>query len=283
MGSGNKIVEKSAWRDEFFGHEPVERGHCGQEEADQFLIPSDGNSVPKSTTVHCIEAMPQTYRRLKNTSEAVQFPGLVIHNAAMSSSDGSVRFPDTDGKVGVEGLGINVCGPRFNPALNPGVSCPEVPMHSLDTFVKEFVDFPAPGESTPNIDYLSIVVEGFDGEVLDGAKESLKRVRYVECEYNWKGPWGKRSLQSTIDTLFNDYGFVCYWPGVSGNVWRITQCFQPYYDLHFWSNVACVHPDRATHIFTLMEERFNQTVAAGSNIRYGEAISATDTAWSKPL
>jgi Methyltransferase FkbM domain len=97
-------------------------------------------------------------------------------------------------------------------------------MYSLDTFVKKFVDFPAPSVgSTPNIDYLSIDVEGFDREVLDGAKASLKRVRYDEFEYNWKGPWGKRSLQSTIDKLFNDYGFVCYWPGVSGNVWQITQ------------------------------------------------------------
>jgi hypothetical protein len=119
------------------------------------------------------------------------------------------------------------------------------------------------------IDFLSIDVEGYDGLVLKGASKTLSRVRYLEFEYNWKGPWKTISLSSTVGTL-KEAGFVCYWPGTHRNIWRITDCWLNHYDLKFFSNVACVnvHDPSTNELVQLMERMFQETMEKGDAIRY---------------
>lgn len=56
-------------------------------------------------------------------------------------------------------------------------------------------------------------------------------------------------------------GFVCYWAGRGGKLWRISDCWLDHYDeLKEWSNVACVNWKRAPTLAARMEARFLQTI-----------------------
>ena len=95
-------------------------------------------------------------------------------------------------------------------------------------------------------------------------------MKYLEFEYNWKGPWKGQNLQDAIQYL-DRHGFVCYWPGThDGHIWRITGCWQDYYDIKYWANVACVNyniPD-AQPIANEMERLFQKTIHSTDPIIY---------------
>ena len=175
-------------------------------------------------------------------------------NAAMASVDGVALFPNVEEKVGVEGMGLADCKKKQD-------HCKEVPLYKLDTYLKEIGP----------IDFISIDVEGYDFDVLLGANETLPRVRYLEFEYNWKGSWGKQKL-SDATSFFKSHGFTCYWAGTEGHIWRITDCWLDYYDLHFWSNVACVNLNDPViePMARRMEQLFQETLAAGKSIHIAE-------------
>ena len=251
MMSSNPGVDKHTWKTAFFDGQTVIAGHCKQELVEQFSI-SDTEQTP--TIVHCIEAMPVTAHQLAATAEKLNLNNeLIVQNAAMSSSDGTAWFPDMEGKVGVETAGLDNCAKDKN-------MCKEIPQYTLDTYVGKFI------ANDGLIDFLSIDVEGFDWEVILGAGDVLTRVRYLEFEYNWKGPWGKHLLSTAILKLQRK-GFICYWAGTDSHIWRITGCWLDHFDLKFWSNVACVHHEHDA-VADRMEELFMKTLAKGRTVRY---------------
>lgn len=268
MISGDATYDRDRWRDLFFEGHKFEAGRCGQDTGEQFPIAGhrDKKKNTRNAVVHCIEAMPVTATRLNETVQALGWQNqLVVSNVAVSDTDGSILFPDVKGKVGVENLGIENCQGKDAQQL-----CKNVPLYRLDTFAEQFL--PKDGSL---VDFLSIDVEGFDYDVLLGAPQSLKRTKYVEFEYNWKGKWKDHKLSTAVDML-KDSGFVCYWAGSFGRIWRITDCWLDYYDLKFWSNVACVNVrlPEAAPLAARMEELFRQTLAAGRSLSY----SSKDTA-----
>ena len=107
---------------------------------------------------------------------------------------------------------------------------------------------------------------GFDMDVLRGGKTALRRVEYLEFEYNWMGTWKDQKLSTLIDMLDRN-GFTCYWPGSENhNIWRITGCWLDHYDIHFWSNVACANRnlEGAQDIAESMEKLFVYTLSKGN-------------------
>ena len=256
MGSVDAAVDKHQWQKSFYEGSEVEKGVCGQESSAQYPLEGiTSSSLLQSAAVHCLEAMPLTAAHLQAT--AAKFPWsdrFAITNAAISSSDGFIGFL----KAAVGNEKTRMCQKQ-----EPG--CQQVPMLSLDTYMKEKQSLTP---SSSKIDLLSIDIEGNDAEViLAGSSETLQRVRYLEFEYNWKAQWAKRPLQDVITSLENQ-GFVCYWPGVSGRIWRISGCWLDHYDLKFWSNVACVHPGRHPTVASRMEELFRETLKMGHSIQY---------------
>ncbi len=263
MGSGSRRFEKSNWRDTI--HENVwsssklHQSVCGQDVEPQFRLPerSSPNSSHTDAILHCIEPMPQTYMLLKRTAVQLNITDnfKVVH-AAFSSKDGSIPFPK-GARMGQENKGITNCLGEND------ANCMDVKMYSLDTYVDENL----PPNTT--INYLSVDVEGFDSEVLlGGYRTALSRTHYLEFEYNWMGPWGRQRLSTLITELENLFGFACYWPGKDGNIWRITECFLDYYDIHFWSNIACVNRriDEARYIAEKMENMFLNTLEKGDDV-----------------
>jgi hypothetical protein len=80
-------------------------------------------------------------------------------------------------------------------------------------------------------------------------------------EYNWVGPGAKQHLAHAID-LFNSKGFVRYFPDFNGDIWRITDCWQDFYDIHSWSNLACFN-DKIPEAAALNREDFENAIKKG--------------------
>ena len=79
------------------------------------------------------------------------------------------------------------------------------------------------------------------------------------------GSWRNQTLSSLIDLLDDKFGFTCYWPGIHNSIWRITGCWLDHYDLHFWSNVACVNRNskEGKGVAEQMEAMFYETLDKG--------------------
>jgi len=241
MGSGNPAFDKATWGDamsdsysrgQVTGKKlELNRDVCNQATKPQFALPQNSSTVRKSH-VHCIEPLPVTLRQLQRAAWKSHYDemGFKVSFAAMGRTDGWVPFA-RGRSVGQENRGIDTVN------CNKRGSCMNVTMHSLDTYVSRFVPKGMP------INYLSVDVEGNDYDVLLGGERTsvLKRVHYLEFEYNWMGSWKDQSLHQAIDYLDAQFGFTCYWAGFNRTLWRITSCWLDHYDHHFWSNVACVN------------------------------------------
>ena len=261
MGSANPIFDKSSWKNAITKNGAIKLSNsvCGQDQTEQFeleegiaFVDEELSSKPKSL-LHCVEAMPGTATALKEAANELSLDekGFIVTHAAMSKTDGSVLFPSANG-VGIENKGIGNC------AKNPE-ACTNVTMYSLDTFVAKFVPKNVP------INYLSVDVEGFDMDVLTGGLKALTRIQYLEFEYNWVGSWAKQHLKVLVD-LLNQRGFTCYWPGYDNLIWKITGCWLDHYDIHMWSNVACVNRKEVPTLADDMERLFQETLTKGEQV-----------------
>ena len=121
------------------------------------------------------------------------------------------------------------------------------------------------------IQYLHLGSRGFDSKVMAGASKTLDRVEYLSFSYADKGTWKGQSFEDAIDHL-KYKGFACYFDGYESYLWRITECYQPYFGMGHWSRVACVNTnlESTTNLASIMENVFLGTLAK-SDVRYGTA------------
>jgi FkbM family methyltransferase len=150
MLSSNGNFDKERWKNKFFEGTVVAPGACGQENVPQYTIPADA-IIRTNAVVHCIEAMPNTATKLKETANALGWQeSFVVNHAAISSTDGTALFPSNhaSSQLGVEHLGLSDCLKEEYRQY-----CTEVPQLRLDSYLEKFVP---PGD----IDLLSVDVEG---------------------------------------------------------------------------------------------------------------------------
>lgn len=227
-----------------------EVGICKQEHSEQAKIVAPKR---RAGEMHCIEPMPSTFAVLRRASDALDLEtqGLVLTHAAISSAQGTVKFPKAMA-AGREDIGIGFCN---DPGLNKKETsnqCEDVPMYSLERYVDKFVTSKGP------VHILQIDVEGWDFDVLFGASSVLDRTHYLEFEYHSSGKWNHLHLPDAV-RLLDGKGFTCYWAG-NARLWRITECyFEVYNHWHGWSNVACVHRSQRK-LSEKMEELFLETL-----------------------
>mmetsp|Transcript_57425 Transcript_57425/g.85518 ORF Transcript_57425/g.85518 Transcript_57425/m.85518 type:complete len:117 (-) Transcript_57425:255-605(-) len=69
------------------------------------------------------------------------------------------------------------------------------------------------------------------------------------------GSWKNQHLYDIVKMLDESADMMCYWAG-EGRLWRITDCWMSYYDIHHWSNVACVNRARVPTLASKMETIF---------------------------
>lgn len=256
MGMLNPHFNHESWRQALEEMGLDKKGSCRQgSKSDEFQYPFSSQNSALSPIrrgeTHCIEPMPSTFQVINGVAQKLRLDkeGLVMTQAAISSTDGTIDFPNAN--AGVENLGIHTCKEKKR-------FCESVPMYSLETYVDTFVHGQGP------INILSIDVEGFDFDVLFGAGSVLDRTEYLEFEFHEVGNWGGYHLTDSI-RLLDTKGFTCYWAGVD-KLWRITGCQHPLYEKwHGWSNVACVH--RSTvGLAKIMEQLFLKSIQTSNYV-----------------
>ena len=72
------------------------------------------------------------------------------------------------------------------------------------------------------------------------------------------GSWSKQHLYDIVQML-GEASFTCYW-AEKKRLWRITNCWMLFYDIHVWSNVACVNRERVPRLASKMEAVFQETL-----------------------
>mmetsp|Transcript_27565 Transcript_27565/g.45565 ORF Transcript_27565/g.45565 Transcript_27565/m.45565 type:complete len:249 (-) Transcript_27565:1363-2109(-) len=185
---------------------------------------------------------------------------LTVTHAAAGANHGVAYFPKV--QAGIEYHGMCTVGDQTTKR-----NCEEVPMYTVDSYIKEVVR-----DAPPVIDFLSVDVEGFDWDVLGlgGADSTLKRVKYLEFEYHSFGNWPKYTLENATNVLFEKFGMICYYAGID-ELWRLTNCFQPYFNRHQWSNVACVNPTLDPLLASRMEDMFQRQLQTNTENEFCES------------
>ena len=256
MGTFDASLSTEAWKKEMIKDGELHTSVCHQDSTSPFSVDT-AIDKPRKGVVHCFEPMPSTVVRLQESSKNLGYDkkGYKVVHAAVDNAVGKVYFPGA-AVSGVENKGILNCngkGKDYDKA-----SCTaEVRLITLNKYVKENI----PGDGPIHI--LQVDVEGYDNNVILGAgREVLERVEYLEFEYNWMGPWKKQHLYDTIEML-DDLDFTCYWAGIQ-KLWRITGCWQVYFDIHTWSNISCANRRRVPVLANKMEGVFQQTLKSKS-------------------
>eukprot|EP00980_Cylindrotheca_fusiformis_P017380 scaffold5393_cov156-Cylindrotheca_fusiformis.AAC.2 len=253
LGSNhNPKYDANAWKQALIDSVPSKEGKkaFARSSCKQFERPLDKQqnatrliSSFRSANVYCFEPITATFQALRNAKMTMGWHNeLILEQAAVGMETGTLLVP-SNVQIGEEQKGIDNhqadCAKAVKNGGGIADGCLQVPVYTLDDYV---TSLPQHGSNNKQIiHFLSIDVEGFDFQVLQGATSILtSQVEYLEFEYNWKGPWGKSSLRDAID-LLDEHGFTCYWPGAKGELWKITGCWLDHYRTHYWSNVACVN------------------------------------------
>jgi FkbM family methyltransferase len=220
----------------------------------QVDLTGDQNNT-QSMEYHCIEPMPSTHQVLQQSAKLLGLSdcGFHIHPYVISNTSGTALFPNSD--AGTENMSAGSCSSNQTDDL---LNCQKVPMLTLDDFAAKHLD-QNDDDAKRKIDVLSIDTEGFDLPVLRGARQVLKRTRYLEFEYH--GVWAKEHLLKDAVDLLDELQFVCYFAG-QGRLFKVTgaTCWiEDLYEIRMWSNIACVH--RSEHAWLdIMEQTFLDTL-----------------------
>jgi len=252
MGTFDSGLDKSAWGKAMLRDGEIHHSVCKQDATAPFKVDQDKKT--RLGEMHCIEPMPATFKMLKGSAKTLEYDtkGFKVVHGAVSNESGKALFPSGGMVGGVENKGLANCAAIHDKEKRRQV-CEEIDVFTLKEYIATHVKSDGP------IHNLSIDVEGFDGDVLLGAgAEVLGRVEYLEFEYNWMGSWKRQHLHDMVDML-DDIGFVCYWAGLD-RLWRITDCWMRYYDIHTWSNVACVNRPSVPRLASKMEAVFRRTL-----------------------
>jgi FkbM family methyltransferase len=265
--ASDATFDRPSWSDALYQGEIPSKGYCGQHAGPQAKVGKAVGLVSDRTAVlHCIEPMPTTAAALSRTAQALHWQErYIVSNVALSNVDGTALFPNDVQNMGTESTSLGDCLNETSALQH----CVSVPVYRLDTYLDEHFDDP-----DTTIDFLSIDAEGYDWEIIMGGVASLRRVKYLEFEYNSVPNWFRHNLSDAIATL-TEHRFVCYWAGAYGHIWRISDCWMDHYNVHSFSNVACVNLNFAENAPLLhrMEELFRATLNAGSKISYRKPSS----------
>jgi FkbM family methyltransferase len=186
MGTRNSKFDTKAWGEAMSSSGISDGGVCGQKFKPGLDSEEGGESkFVLQGEIHCVEPLPSTVRALENSSQVLglEDEGLVITQAAISSSDGFAFFPNPE--PGNERGSLAWCEDSKD-------ECTEVPVYSLDTYVETYVQNQGP------INVLSIDVEGYDFDVMFGAGSVLDRTEYLEFEYHFYVTWANYHLTDAV-------------------------------------------------------------------------------------
>uniref|UniRef100_A0A0D3KJR3 Uncharacterized protein n=1 Tax=Emiliania huxleyi (strain CCMP1516) TaxID=280463 RepID=A0A0D3KJR3_EMIH1 len=227
MAQNPPSCNASAIADNFFQN--LRQTHCPRSAWVKLMRDADSRPAKTVVVVGCnkgYDAAAMTSPAMAAERQTADFPAIAHAGREDVGIDYNTRAPDRRAK---------------RPADAP-VAVVSVRLRTVDSLVES--ERLALGGSV--IDILTTDAEGHDALVLEGARDVLTRVRYLEFEYHAIGHWASASLRDVIGSLESS-GMDCYWAGHE-RLWRLTGCWDDRYQ-HFraWSNIACVRRGDVWH------------------------------------
>ena len=183
--------------------------------------------------MHAFEPMPSNAALLRRLVGATRIPA-TIHNLAVGNATWPPLIIDEASPAGFEGA-----APRQG-SLDCGRHCSRVTQTTVDSFVRS--------HGLAHLAHVLIDAEGWDGLVLAGMADTLRKkaVSVVEFEYSpkWAGvhPSGTAALKQTLLQLGRS-GYSCFWQDNYGGVAEATPpCWRDSFErIHpqSWQNLVC--------------------------------------------
>lgn len=151
-----------------------------------------------SAVIFSFEPSPFEYARLSTRKLA----RVRSFNVAIGATDTTAMFRlNTDGGTS-SFLEPNVVGRALLGGRLDEVGKIEVQMRSLDTFAAE--------RALHAVDLLKVDAQGFEFEILRGARQLLSSVRVIQIECNFIPQYTHSSTFSDIDLFLRGFGFYLY-------------------------------------------------------------------------
>eukprot|EP00934_Nitzschia_sp_Nitz4_P004345 Nitzschia sp. Nitz4//scaffold177_size45885//39659//41056//NITZ4_007213-RA/size45885-processed-gene-0.43-mRNA-1//1//CDS//3329539079//4335//frame0 len=178
-----------------------------------------------------------------------------VNNPGRKVASSEVYLLDYENKAGsyVKQLQDHLVGVQDNKLIH------DTTQLNKDMTIAKWVDTKLTQEKNPIIHFFRLHQPRPD--LIMDAKSIWHRILYMEFQYDSKGTWDQHKLKDVVQELRDEAGFACYWQG-EGHLWKITDCWQPYYEQRHWSFVVCLntkHPE-STVMRHQMEQVFQETL-----------------------
>jgi FkbM family methyltransferase len=146
--------------------------NCGQTTID--FIQHFPNAI-----IHCFEPDPRAIRKFKRL---VNHPNVFLHEIAIGNSNGTITFHQSAGGEAIDPEGWDHSGsiraPKAHLEMFPWVRFDnkiEVPIMRLDDWASQ--------HGIDQVDFIWADVQGAEGDMINGAFETLRKTRFIYTEY----------------------------------------------------------------------------------------------------
>jgi len=184
-------------------------GHIGQEM----------KTYRKNNVDNLIVIEPQQvpFQKLKSVVDSLDFPNIQLVNKALGNRCDTVEMTCND-----DGLCSSILNPKHVLEQYPDIIFDRketVEMVTMDSVIGE----------NHNYNFLNMDTQGYELEVLRGAKKTLQKINYVYTEVNNTEVYENNALIEEIDEFLKDYNMIRVetdWMGVTwGDAFYIRQDF----------------------------------------------------------
>jgi FkbM family methyltransferase len=151
------------------------------------------NEVFNASKIYSFEPIEKTFQILKNRTKKI--PNILCYDFAFGSARGTEQvFLQNDST-------INSLNPLINIQKKTDQASQQITIETIDNFCQE--------KNISAIDILKIDTEGFDLEVLKGARGMLaqRKIKFVFIEVTFDQDNVHNSSFSTINSVLAEYGF----------------------------------------------------------------------------
>ena len=183
--------------------------------------------------VIAFEPLPKTYQTLSKLKE--KFPNRLIainEGIGSQSAELELHFGGDESELASFSIEVN----QIDYVALENTNTIKVPVNTLDNYFSEdkFKD--------QEIDLLKIDTEGFEYEVLMGAKNTIVNLKpkFIQIEYNWHQLFKLQTLHSLATLLPN---YICYQMLPYGKGLALRDTKRPESNIYHYSNFVFVRKD----------------------------------------
>jgi FkbM family methyltransferase len=229
---------------------------------------------PYSTVIYAFEPSPKNFEVLKTVGQSIQRAfhwelnrwygfQIALTSPALVPKSGKMMFYNSD-EVNSQ-QGTLSTKPDIRSGNGPGF---EVEVTTLDDFFEKQLTN-GDSHATAHVLLLKIDTEGFDGHVLLGATQTLKRTQAVLFEYHWKWKDAEPVIELyETQLLLESLDFSCFLVSpshlipITGMWWDLS------YEIYNWANVVCFR--RCSTMLRRAQRGYNDNVFDTSTIECAE-------------